>query len=121
MLSEEITSDTAAAEYLSQKRAWGEDRLGVARLLSLFSPAGHSLVSWAAACGQTEVVEVLMNHGATAELGDETRAVSASVIQVGYFPFLPRLGGRWRIVHSSNHFVCEAFVSHVAPLKGVKG
>lgn len=82
VLSEEITSATASTEYLSQKRAWGEDRLGVARLLSLFSPAGHSLVSWAAACGQTEVVEILMDHGATAELGDETRAVSASIIQV---------------------------------------
>lgn len=82
MLSEEVTSATASTEYLSQKRAWGEDRLGVARLLSLFSPAGHSLVSWAAACGQTEVVEILMNHGATAELGDETQAVSASIIQV---------------------------------------
>lgn len=82
MLSTEIASATTSAEYLSQKRAWGEDRLGVARLLSLVSPAGHSLVSWAAACGQTEVVEILMNHGATAELGDEIRAVSASTIQV---------------------------------------
>lgn len=82
VLSEEISSANTSAEYLSQKRAWGEDRLGVARLLSLFSPAGHSLVSWAAACGQTEAVEILMNHGATAELGDEIRVVSASIIQV---------------------------------------
>lgn len=82
MLTEEIASATTSAEYLTQKRAWVEDRLGVARLLSLFSPAGHSLVSWAAACGQTEIVEILMSHGATAELGDETRVVSASIIQV---------------------------------------
>lgn len=82
MLTGEIASATTSAEYLTQKRAWVEDRLGVARLLSLFSPAGHSLVSWAAACGQTEIVEILMSHGATAELGDETRAVSASIIQV---------------------------------------
>lgn len=82
MLSEEISDAGTRAEYLSQKRAWGEDRLGVARLLSLFSPAGHSLVSWAAACGQTEAVEILMKHGATAELGDEIRVVSASIIQV---------------------------------------
>ncbi|CAM9496961.1 unnamed protein product, partial [Hapterophycus canaliculatus] len=81
-LSDEIEKATASTEYLSQKRAWGEERLGVARLMSLFSPAGHSLLSWAAACGQTEIVEILMNHGATAELGDETRAVSASIIQV---------------------------------------
>lgn len=83
VLSEEIEKATTSAEYLSQKRAWGEDRLGVARLMALFSPAGHSLLSWAAACGQTGVVEILMNHGATADLGDETRAVSASIIQVG--------------------------------------
>ncbi|CAM9420414.1 unnamed protein product, partial [Ectocarpus fasciculatus] len=82
VLTEEIASATTSAEYLTQKRAWVEDRLGVARLLSLFSPAGHSLVSWAAACGQTEIVEILMSHGATAELGDETRVVSASIIQV---------------------------------------
>ncbi|CAN0466189.1 unnamed protein product, partial [Ectocarpus sp. 8 AP-2014] len=82
VLTEEIAGATTSAEYLTQKRAWVEDRLGVARLLSLFSPAGHSLVSWAAACGQTEIVEILMSHGATAELGDETRAVSASIIQV---------------------------------------
>lgn len=82
LLSTEISDATNAAEYLSQKRAWGEDRLAVARTLSLVSPAGHSLVSWAAACGQTEVVEVLMDHGATAGPGDETRAVSASILQV---------------------------------------
>lgn len=88
VLSKEIEKATTSAEYLSQKRAWSEDRLGVARLMSLFSPAGHSLVSWAAACGQTEVVEILMNHGATAELGDDTRAVSASIIQVGRYQFV---------------------------------
>lgn len=82
LLSKEITSATASAEYLSQKHAWGEGRLAVARLLSLVSPAGHSLVSWAAACGQTEVVEILMNHGASAELGDEVRTVASSIIQV---------------------------------------
>lgn len=82
LLVGEIASASASMEYLSQKQAWGEDRLGVARLLSLVSPAGHSLISWAAACGQTEVVKVLMDHGATAGPGDETRAVSASIIQV---------------------------------------
>lgn len=82
LLSKEIAHATASAEYLSQKHAWGEGRLAVARLLSLVSPAGHSLVSWAAACGQLEVVEVLMNHGATAELGDEVRTVASSIIQV---------------------------------------
>ncbi|CAM9523835.1 unnamed protein product, partial [Ectocarpus sp. 4 AP-2014] len=84
VLTEEIASATTSAEYLTQKRQWVEDRLGVARLLSLFSPAGHSLVSWAAACGQAEIVKTLMSHGATAELGDETRAVSASIIQSFY-------------------------------------
>lgn len=79
---EEIEKATRNAEFLSQKRAWGEDRLGVARLLSLVSPAGHSLVSWAAACGQTEIVEVLIDHGATAGPGDEIRVVSAAIIQV---------------------------------------
>lgn len=82
LLSKEIAHATASAEYLSQKHAWGEGRLAVARLLSLVSPAGHSLVSWAAACGQLEVVEILMNHGATAELGDEVRTVASSIIQV---------------------------------------
>lgn len=83
LLSTEIADATKVAEYLTQKQAWGEGRLAVARTLSLVSPAGHSLVSWAAACGQTEVVEILMDHGATAGPGDEMRAVSASIIQVG--------------------------------------
>ena len=82
LLSKEIASATTSEEYLTQRRAWGEGRLAVARLLSLVSPAGHSLVSWAAACGQTEVVGILMNHGATAEHGDEVRTVAASIIQV---------------------------------------
>lgn len=81
LLSAEIAAAAASAEYLSQKRAWGEDRLGIARLLSLVSPAGHSLVSWAAACGQTDIVEVLIDHGATVGPGDDTRAVSASIVQ----------------------------------------
>ena len=82
LLSKEIAHATASAEYLSQKHGWAEGRLAVARLLSLVSPAGHSLVSWAAACGQLEVVEILMHHGATAELGDEVRTVASSIIQV---------------------------------------
>lgn len=83
LLSTEITDATNFAEYLTQKQAWCEGKLAVARTLSLVSPAGHSLVSWAAACGQTEVVKILMDHGATAGPGDEARTVSASIIQVG--------------------------------------
>lgn len=70
---------------LSQKRSLGEERLGVARLLSLVYPTGHSLVSWAAAFGRTEVVELLLDHVAIVGPGDETRSASAAVIQVYTF------------------------------------
>lgn len=89
LLTEETTDATNSIEYLSHKRAWCEDKLVVARLLSIVSPAGHSLVAWAAACGQAEIVKVLMDHGATAGPGDETKAISASILQV----YIPCYGG----------------------------
>lgn len=82
LLTSEMADAEKSAESLSRRRAWGEDKLTVARILSLASPAGHSLVSWAAACGQPEIVEVLMDHGATAGPGDEMRAVAANILQV---------------------------------------
>ncbi|CAM9821893.1 unnamed protein product, partial [Choristocarpus tenellus] len=50
--------------------------------MQLTSPMGHSLLSWAAACGQAAIVEVLIDHGAEPGFGDDIRSVSATIIQV---------------------------------------
>ena len=82
LLLAEIAKATASTEFLSRKCSRGKDRLYVARLFSVVSPAGHSLISWAAACGKTGIIEVLLDHGASAGPDDETRAASAAIIQV---------------------------------------
>lgn len=82
LLTAEITEATDSVERFVRKLTLCEGKLGVARLLSLVSPTGHSLISWAAACGQTEIVKLLMDHGAAVGPGDDVRTVAARMLQV---------------------------------------
>lgn len=56
-------------------------RVEVCRLLEFPSRAGHTAFSFAAACGEIEMIDLLLNHGANPGLSDRERIYSAKVLQ----------------------------------------
>ena len=71
-----------------------KQKLHVHRLMSHVSEAGHSLLSWASAYGDEDVVGILIDHGANLGLGDEHLSLAARLIQETYRHY------RWNITSS---------------------
>ncbi|CAM9257041.1 unnamed protein product, partial [Chrysoparadoxa australica] len=84
VLRSELEEAEGEARVLKQKVTWCEERLQVATLFSLRSASGHSLMSWAAACGQAEITDLLLEHGGTPGYGDEYLNLCARVVQSAY-------------------------------------
>jgi len=68
------------------------------RTLNMSDPTtGHSLLSWAAVYGSSEIVELLLESGAPADVTDTRRKLSAVLIQTCFRGYLARISRpRWR-------------------------
>jgi hypothetical protein len=78
-LEELSASITANANRVSSLRRM----LEVRDLLKVVSRGGHSILSWAAGCGDEEIVKLLLKRGAHSILGS-IQEYSASIIQIAY-------------------------------------
>jgi len=78
-LSELAVSITANTNRVSSLRRM----LEVRDLLKVVSRDGHSILSWAAGCGDEEIVKLLLKRGAHPILGS-IQEYSASIIQIAY-------------------------------------
>lgn len=67
-----------------QKLRTLKEKLHVHRLMSHVTESGHSLLSWASAYGNKDIVQILISHGANLGLGDEYLSLAARLIQESY-------------------------------------
>ena len=77
----------------------------VAKMFQAVSKAGHTLVSWAAAVGQPDILELLFEHGGAPGYTDEVYTLCATVVQIVFRnwwwvghrgPFAPSEAVAWR-------------------------
>lgn len=63
LLDKEIDEARKEAAFQAKRaKAW-EDKLIVAKLFQQVAYSGHNLLTWSAACGNTEAVNCLLDHG----------------------------------------------------------
>ena len=70
--------------------------LRVAELLSYRGESGHNALTWAAGNGRTEMVEILIDHGASLGYEDDHIQLAAKIIQYQYrYQLYKRRRGKW--------------------------
>ena len=84
LLKKDLDDSDGRVRWAQRRVDGGEKKLQVAKLFAIITPSGHSLLSWAAAWGNTEVIDCFLDHGAFPGYGDEYAELCAKVIQYTY-------------------------------------
>lgn len=84
MLRQEQEEANKRLAMSNQKLRTLKGRLHIHRLMSHVTESGHSLLSWASAYGDENIVDVLISHGGSLGLGDEHLTLAARLIQETY-------------------------------------
>ena len=73
------TSVQTTSKYISQLRR----KIEVSRLMNHVN-GGHTILSWAAALGNEQIVKLLLKHGGNTSLGNDCLEYCATIIQVAF-------------------------------------
>ena len=84
MMSEAVSDAQKVDEESTTIILRTEKRLRVAEMLSYRSLGGHSALTWAAMYGNTDIVEILLDHGAVLDYEDDHMHRAAGLIQIMY-------------------------------------
>lgn len=85
LMTEKNLIDMIRYSRFTLKRARGyREKLRVSRLLNKICAGGHTAISYAAALGNYDAVELLLTHGATAGYNSQLLHLSASYLQLSY-------------------------------------
>jgi len=91
LLEQDLEDAKGRVRWAERRIDGGESHLSVAKLLGIVTASGHTILSWACACGNTEIVDYLIDHGAYPGFGDDYCHLAAKSIQ---FVFRHH---RWRV------------------------
>ncbi len=97
ILRRELGDTMKSVETLQQQLAKLEREYIVATVMSAKALNGHTVLSWAAAVGNVDIMKVLLKHGANTAIEDQIVCSCAIIIQAAYRHYLWR-----RDRHSSN-------------------
>ena len=81
LLQNELADINSRLRWAQRRIDGGEAKLSVAKLFAIVTPSGHSLLSYASAWGNTEIVDQFLDHGAYPGYGDSYNSLCAKVIQ----------------------------------------
>ena len=84
MMSEAIADAKVVVDQSSVIMERTEKKLRVAEMLSYRSLGGHSALTWAAMYGNTDIVEILLDHGSILDYEDDHMHRAAGLIQIMY-------------------------------------
>ncbi|GMH54017.1 hypothetical protein TrLO_g12787 [Triparma laevis f. longispina] len=81
LLKHDLEDAEGRVRWAERRREGGEKKLSIAKLFAIVTPSGHSLLSWASAWGNLEVVDCFLDHGAYPGYGDAYCQLCAKVVQ----------------------------------------
>lgn len=84
LLQGEIDDAQSRVRWAQRRIEGGEKKLQIAKLFAIVTPSGHSLLSWAAAWGNLEILDIFLDHGAYPGYGDEYADLCVRVFQLTY-------------------------------------
>lgn len=93
ILKQELKENIIQMNLVMKQKEEISRKIEVAKIMAFITPSGHTILSWACAVGNAEIVQLLLQKGATVGYGDDYNISSAKIIQATYRHY------RWRKIN----------------------